>query len=311
MVHYLLVDGKYVIYDCPGVSIYRRHSVVVDRITGNIVCQKDRIDSTNEYFRICDSSKFGVIVDNIFFSVIYTTETYKTRIVLWDFTTNEMTVGYTFVDNVTVVTSLFKSDDGYIYGHDHTGIIAKISLTGELLLVKNLGAGTFGGYLIDDTDYLYFYKHSTRDYLKISKNTLAIVQTITLTGTDWTFQRGKAFVRDGKRLVWDGYRVFYFAEWNMNGNATYTLPSSDSIMGMSKDYLFLTGVFGMNTSGVSLIRKLKIEDGTYMEGFLAKEIGVDRGEMFKYGDDHTFIISRYRMYDGTNSWNRYGDYFEY
>jgi len=298
------MNEKYVIYQVPYANSARKYFVAVSRFTGDIVCQQNLIkDVVDGFFQVPNSSyTWGVIEGDVFICVIYSKKDFRHYISKWDLTTNELTTTHQFVD--VYFDRLFKSEDGYIYGHNGTAILGKIATNGTLVLSNNLGTDSYGGYLTEDANYLYFYKRLSRRYIKVSKETLNIIETIDLPGSSWNFVQHKTFVQNGMRVIWDDSKVYYFPQWDMHGEPMYSILAK-GVVGMSKEHIY-------TTDGV-LVKKVRITDGTYMNGVLAKQVGLKTTNYYKYSDDNAFITNGYVFYNQSDSnyYNRYGDYFEY
>lgn len=306
------ISDKYVIYQATYELNNRKCYVAVDRATGDMVCEQTLIkDTVDGYFSFQDTIYgFGVLINDSFISVIYNEKDSATYLAKWNLLNNTLTTTHKFTDNR--VTTLIKSSDGYIYGHDHNGTMAKITSEGNLVAIRNISNGAFGGYLTDDANCLYFYKYNERSYFKISKADLSTISLVALTGTSWTFRKYKTFVHNGKRIIWDGYYINYFAQWDMQGNATYSIASTVGPVGLNDDYIYIlrTGT-GTNNNDRRYLQRMKLSDGSYVAQILAYNIYLDSMASYKYVDNNTFVLSEYYYYAATTYAARRGEYFEY
>ncbi|GEM_PF-1317251 len=306
------ISDKYVIYQATYELNNRKCYVAVDRATGDMLCEQTLIkDTVDGYFSFQDTIYgFGVLINDSFISVIYNEKDSATYLAKWNLLNNTLTTTHKFTDNR--VTTLIKSSDGYIYGHDHNGTMAKITSEGNLVAIRNISNGAFGGYLTDDANCLYFYKYNERSYFKISKADLSTISLVALTGTSWTFRKYKTFVHNGKRIIWDGYYINYFDQWDMQGNATYSIASSVGPVGLNDDYIYIlrTGT-GTNNNDRRYLQRMKLSDGTYVAPILAYGVHLDSTSSYKYVDNNTFVLSEYYYYAATAYAARRGEYFEY
>ena len=298
------MNNKYVIYQVPYAINTRRYFIAVNRLTGDTVCKQSVVkDNEAGFFKIYDDSfSWSIIEEDTVIFVITNTSDASKYIAKWDLTTNEITLTHKFLSDF--VYRLFKSEDGYIYGHNNSGTLAKISTDGTLLLFNSLGGSAYSGYLTEDSDYLYFYKTSLRKYIKVSKDTLTLIETIELTGSSWIFVQHRTFVQNGRRIIWDGSRINYFPQWNMQGNATYSI-SAKGVVGLNKDYMYIT-------TGV-LVRKVRLSDGAYLDDIVTRDVDLDTGYVYKYSDDNTFLTDYFALRQESDSSyvKRSGYYFEY